>query len=598
MRKDESEHGATGRAVGAQHVVPLPAPGVRARAQGGRDARAPGWAPSPVLGISRRRALGMAATAAGATAVLAACGGRNGAKPSAPAASTTGKPKLGGQLNVWQPTDPFDFDPTGKSTNNRSVMVNNFDSLLSFRYGPGVDFNEVTVQPGLAEKWESPDGITFTFHLRKGIKFAGRPPMNGRELTSADAKWSMEYISRTGPIKDDKKLFPALFGDSFAGLADIQTPDAYTVVYHFSAPNAPFLSYSAAEWNPILAHEVYDQYGNFSDHLGGTGPFQIDLTASQKGSHWISKKNPTYYLESLPYIDQINEIILPDDSTTFAAFRTKQIDFLEDFTIEGIGGIDIVKQAVPDVVSIQYLDKSFLLVPGTQQPPMNDARVRKALALSIDHDELVKVMTGGKGQPALASALPGAFTPQEIKQILKYDPNQAKQLLAQAGFPNGLDLEYIYPTTKYGQQVATEAQLLQSQVKKGGFNMKLVPLADEEQAKRLKDGAFQLIITGNSAKAGEPDGPLFPTYYSTSGANYGRVKDPQLDKMLEAQRAEVDPAKRKQLVRDVVKYITDNAYGIGLYDDPHYYAWHPYLKNFAPLGAQMHEHFTQSWLEK
>ena len=550
--------------------------------------------------LSRRRALRIAATGAGTAALLAACRGSGAGTSTQSKAATgaAGKPKSGGQINVRQTTDPFDFDPTGKPTNNRSVMCYAYDSLLSFKYGPNVGFYDAVLQPGLAERWEAPDGVTFTFHLRKGAQFANLPPVNGRAVTSADAKWSMEYISRTGQFKGDKKLFPALYAGSFTGLSDIQTPDDSTVVYKFSQPLAPFLSYSAAEWNPVLAHEVYDQDGNFSKRLVGTGPFQLDQASSQKGQHWVYKKNPTYYQEGQPYLDAVNELMIGDDATALAAFQTRQLDFITNFTIASVGGPDVVKKGAPDAVILEDLAKSFLLIMGTDKPPLNDARVRKALNLSIDRDNLIKSMTGGKGQWALASAIPGYFTQHEIKQILKYDPNQAKQLLAQAGFPDGVEIEFMYPTHKYGQQLITEIQLLQSQVKQGNITLKLLPLQDADESKRQKSGDFQLDLYPNSIKAGDPDGPLFPVYYSKSGSNYGHVKDPQLDTMLEDQRREMDPAKRKQLVRKVVQYISETPWGIGLYDNPEHWAWHPYVNDFAPNFAQLTQHYTQSWLAK
>ena len=212
-----------------------------------------------------------------------------------------GSPRTGGVLTARQTSDPNDFDPTGKPTNNRSVMCQCYDSLLSFKATPDNPYNDVVLQPGLAEKWEAPDGVTFTFHLRKGVQFHDLKPVNGREVTSADLKWSMEYISRSGQFKGDKKLFPALYSDSFQGLASIETPDPYTVVYKFTDPLAPFLNYCAAEWNPVLAHEIYEQDGNFSKTLVGTGPFAAGIPPHRKTASAASiAVTPTISLRAFP----------------------------------------------------------------------------------------------------------------------------------------------------------------------------------------------------------------------------------------------------------------------------------------------------------
>ncbi len=544
--------------------------------------------------LTRRGAL----AGAGLAALAAACGqgGGSGSKPSGAPAAT--KPVYGGQINDRQLTDPFDFDPTGKPTNNRSPVAQCYNSLLAFKATPDTPYYSLVLLPSLAERYEAPDGQTFSFHLRKGIRFHDLKPVNGREVTSADLKWSMEYISRTGPFKDNQKLFPALYSDSFQGLDEIQTPDAYTVVYKFGAPLAPFLNYCAAEWNPVLAHEVYDQDGNFSTHLIGTGPFYHDTAASQNGQRSVYRRHPNYFLQGLPYIDQLNEIDLKDDATALAAFQTRQLDLLESRTVTGLGGPDIIKRAVPDAVIFEDLMKSKLLALGVGKPPLNDVRIRQALNMSIDRDEFIKTLTAGKGQWALASAIPGLFSDQEIKQITKYDPEGAKKLVADAGYPNGVDIELIYPTQKYGQEQIDQVQLIQSQVKKGNINIKLTPLEDSTESKRQKLGDFQLDLLPSSIKAGDIDGIIFALYYSTSGSNYGHIRDPKLDQMLLAQRREMDPNKRKDLIKQTVRYINEQVYGIGLYDAPEYWPWHSYLKNFALNFAQLSPHYLNTWVAK
>jgi len=546
--------------------------------------------------LSRRQVLRAGTVAVGAGPLSAACGSRG--RPSSNAAQTSATPKPGGVLSTAQNVNPTDYDPTGRPTVNRPLMCYAYDSLLSWKNGPGVAFDDVQVQPGLADAWESPDGLTFTFHLHKGAKFANLPPVNGREVTSADVKWSAQYVSRTGPIKDDIKLFPSQYAESFSGLTDIQTPDPYTTVVRFKEPFAPYLNYAAAEWNPILAHEVYDQKGNFSDLLLGTGPFQQDPAASQKGTRYIYKKNPTYFRDGLPYVDQINELIILDDSTALAAFQTKQVDILPSWAGSSLGP-DRIKRAVPDVQILQGVQKSFVLLTNMDKPPLNDARVRQALSLAIDREELIKVLYGGAGQPALAGAVPGYFSPQEVRQLVPYDLEKSKQLLAAAGFPNGLELELIEPTTKYGQIFVTQVQLIQSQVKKANITLKLKPVTDTEDSQAKRAGTFQLDLDPNTIKAGDPDGPLYPLFNSGSPTtNYLRVKDPKLDGLLDAQRREMDTAKRKETVRQALRYIAENTYGIGMYDYPEYRAAQSYVRGYAASIAQFQDHHTRTWVAK
>lgn len=187
--------------------------------------------------------------------LLAAC-----AAPTAPAPSGqtgdggTGQPKSGGALTVRVANDPFDWDLSyvGKSIPNGEGQAFIYNSMLGFKSGPDVKYDELILEPELAEKWTvSPDGKTFTFNLRQGVKFADKAPVNGRALTAADAKWSFEYWSRTGEFKD-KKLPSAQFAWMYDGVQSITAPNPSTVVVTFEEPYAPFLNYAASDFNPVV----------------------------------------------------------------------------------------------------------------------------------------------------------------------------------------------------------------------------------------------------------------------------------------------------------------------------------------------------------
>jgi hypothetical protein len=192
------------------------------------------WSALQRRGIARRRLLQAAGAGAAITGFgLVACGRPNSQSSSSTASS--GTPKSGGIARLRVTNDPFDWDMSfaGKSIPNDYGQDLAYDSLLAFKHGPGIDFGASILQPNLAEKWETPDAITYTFHLRQGVKFANLPPVNGRELTSADIKWSYEYWSRTGQFKD-KQLPPSQYASYFEGITGIQTPDPYTVVVTFA----------------------------------------------------------------------------------------------------------------------------------------------------------------------------------------------------------------------------------------------------------------------------------------------------------------------------------------------------------------------------
>lgn len=527
--------------------------------------------------------------------LAAGCG-----SPQSPIAPTGGggasnQPQSGGVLNARVPTDYYDFDVTltGKGTNAR-VQGLSYSSLLGFKSGPDVPYSQYILQPKLAEKWSvNADGTSFTFNLRKGVKWANLPPVNGRDLTSADVKWTYEYGSRTGALKD-KKLPTGQFDWMFEGLKEIQTPDPYTVVVSFKESFSPFLNYAGHHLNPILPHEIYDLDGDFKTRIVGSGPYQLDTSASQKGAAWVWKKNPDYWEPGKPYLDAIKWVVIPDDSTAAAAFRVGQIDLVGDYTYAPAQ--DIMK-ADPKAVAFDLSGATPVhMYMNLKFPPFQDIRIRKAITLGINRDELSLVQGGGKGGWALAGTYPTMFTQAEIKAMIPYDPPQAKQLVIDAGYPNGLDVQFEYPTDN-GQVYITDFQLLQSQLKKIGINFVAKPISYAEYSATKKNHTATVTTTSKDWQA-DIDGYLYGTFYSKSKDNYDGVNDPKLDAMLEAQRREADPAKRTELIKAAVRYINGESYlGRALYSKSTFMFAHPNLKNFAPNFQTAYD-LTGAWLEK
>ena len=557
------------------------------------------WKPASKARVSRRRAIGLASLGAALVGILPGCGGGHRTTGStSPAKGAAAKPKYGGQLNVTLKSDPFDLDPSHKASANHVPITKIYESLLAFKAGPDVHYDQLVLTPALAERWEAPDAQTYTFHLRPGAKFANLPPLNGRAVTSADVKWSLEYLSRTGAFLAGKKVQPSQFVALYTGLERVDTPDNATAVVHFGSPFAPYQNYAGSDFNPVLAHEIFDDAGDFSKQSVGAGPFQLDVPATQHGSRWVFKKNSTYFREGRPYIDQINYLVLQDDAAVFAGFQSKQLDRIAG---SGLGAAEVqrIKQNSADaVVSANTAALPWHIYMNTKKPPLDDERVRQALGLAIDRDNLLKTFFAGQGGWALAGAFPDTFTQAEVRQIVKYDPGQAKQLLSAAGHADGVEIEFIYPGADYGQLYISVLQLFQQQLKQAGINLTLKSLDKQTESLRKKKRDFQLTFTPKALGGQDIDAYLYGVFYPGSTENYGQIDDPQLTPMLEAQRREVDAAKRKAICRQAVRHIYDHALAFGLFRPVSYEVWHPYLKNYAPNFGSHGMPVTNSWLEK
>jgi len=543
---------------------------------------------------------------AGLMTASLACGLQQGSPGTQPQQATgalpqhdTGTQQRGGTLRLPVSVDPYDWDLSygGIGAANTSGLALAYSNLLNFRAGPDVPYPDNIMEPGLAERWEvSPDARQFTFYLRKGVKFANLPPLNGREFTSADVKWTFEYYSRTGEFKD-KKLPRSPIDWIYEGIDTVETPDPYSVVVRFKDPFASFLGNTAADrWSPIAPKDIYEQDGHLKERMVGTGPFQLDQTASQKGSRWVFKKHPAYFREGLPYIDEVRWLVIPDDATSYAAFQAKQLDLLTgDISVEIA---ESLKKNNPTAVMYRYQEPAPLqLFFNVKRPPLDDIRVRKAMALSINRDEFIKTFAGGEGRWALAAAIAGLFTEQEVKQIIRHDPEEAKRLLREAGFGDGINLEFMY-TPSRGDGYISEMELLIAQLKRTGINVTAKSTDRAADQQRKQTGDFEITMVSNARFAGDVGDWAIATFTPSTPQNFNQVDDPRLGAMLKALRSETNQASRRERVREIARFLYDNVLGLAIYHGVGHSFWHPYLKNYAPNYWKRGTPIVESWLEK
>lgn len=477
------------------------------------------------------------------------------AQPTSPIASQDNSPRYGGTFNVPVGADPTDYDMSygGTDGTNGNFIKVGYSSLLRLKTGQDIGYSVGVAEPALAESWEvSPDAKSYTFHLRKAVKYANVPPVNGREINVTDVKFSYEYLSRTGAFKD-AKLPASRFQFMFEGLDGVQTPDPNTVVVRFKESFAPFINYAASSDNVIMPQEIYAQDGHFKDKLVGTGPFQPDFAASQKGSSWTLKKNPTYFEQGKPYLDEIRLLVIKDEATQQAAFRAKQIHYVgtTDFR-----SADEIRLNNPGAAEVSWGTTPYRFDLNFKRPPLNDMRVRKAISLGVDRDEMVKVLQGGRGGWALSASniRNDLFTQDEIKSFIKYDPEEAKRLLAQAGFAQGLQVEIITGSTA----AATKpVELVQAQLKKVGVDLVIKPLDAAEAFLRRQKRDLDISWLSEASRS-DIDGSLFLMVSPAGDFNYANIDDAKVNTLLAAQRTEANPDKRRELLRELLRYMNES----------------------------------------
>lgn len=502
--------------------------------------------------LSRRTVLVGGATAALGTAGLALVGCKSGGEGGGPpAAASPGAspavnltPKAGGDLIQGRGVNVLGIDP------HVDLTGLDIDALLYsylYSWAPG---REEQVFNNLATTFEQPDPehLEFIFTLRPGVKIHPGGPAAGEEMTSTDV---VESFKRRGTaITAPDKRFPNRI-DHF------ETPDPYTFKFVMKRPFVPAIREMANATWAIVPAKAIEAYPNGFSQIGfGSGPFMLD---SFRGAERIVlKKHPEYFLAPRPYLDSITHIVITENSSLLAAFRSGDHDvngaFLDKSTAE-----DLIEN--PNVVVNKQPSLFYPVLHLKIKPPFDDIRVRKAINIGIDRDEILEVIQSGEGEyngPIQWPQTKWALPQEELRAFYKYDLQQARGLLEEAGQGN-LTFKMKLPKLTGPSVVGDIAAVIQDQLSRIGVTVQL----DEVEL-----GAFigSVILPGNFDVAffpnlpyDEPDRPL--SFYHSKGVtgsgNWTNYSNPDLDAVIEAQSEEFDEAKRKELIFQAERKILE-----------------------------------------
>jgi peptide/nickel transport system substrate-binding protein len=522
-----------------------------------------------------RRELLTAGLAAGVTFAL-----RPLARPPLLWGGETGQPKRGGILRV-RGFDPPNFDPqltVAGFTQSTTGFV--YSKLVRHKVGADVPPGTFIVEPDLAERWEELDDTTYVFHLRQGVKWHNKPPVNGRELVAEDVKFTYErFLTEKGNA--DRYLLDAV--------DRVEVVDRYTVKFLLKEPYVWFigvLAYPRGMW--IVAPEVVQQFGDLKkpETAIGTGPFILERYEPNVKS--VFKRNPDYYREGQPYVDGVEWLVIPDESTGLAMYRTGQID-----CGPGINwavrqqDLEALKKSHPHLIYQDFLSNTGGVINmRTDMPPFNDVRVRRAISHAIDRQALVEAVWG-RGAPSSAVARGLVEWSLPIEQLgagaryYEYDPKEAKRLLAEAGYPKGFKTQ-LTVTSGLGRDLVDDAQLVQRYLKDAGIDAELKIQEYGAYIATTVQGKFEGLARTPTGTTWEPDGRLYRAYASDSSRNVGHVNDATLTAMLKEQRRTKDLEARKQLIFDIQRYVAEQQYYVYLNSNTITTSWQPYVKNFAP----------------
>lgn len=470
--------------------------------------------------------------------------------------------KQGGSMIVTYKDDVSTLDPAiGYDWQNWSMIKSLFDGLMD--YEPGT----TNLRKEIAEDYTiSDDGKTFTFKLRKGVKFH-----NGRELTADDVKYSIERVVNPKTQSPGAGFFGSIVGfeDASAGKAEtlsgITVVDPYTIKFELSRPDATFLHVLALNFAHVVPKEEVEKYGaDFGKHPVGSGAFK--MTEWTLGQRIVFERFKDYYNPSLPKLDQITFEVGQEPVVALLRLQNGEVDIPGD-GIPPAKFIEVTKDPKFKDLIIQggQLHTGYVTM-NVKIKPFDNVKVRQAVNMAINKDRIVRIING-RAVPAnqpLPPSMPGYA--KDYKGY-PYDPEKAKALLAEAGVADGFETELFVANTDPQPRIA---QAIQQDLAAIGIKASIKSLAQANviAAGGEPEGAPMIWSGGMGWIADFPDpsnfyGPILGCSGAVQGGwNWSWYCNAELDKKAQEADAIVDPARKQEreaMWRDIYLKIMDDA---------------------------------------
>ena len=530
----------------------------------------------------------------------------------------TGKPKYGGTLHLDLRLDPSNWDPFtgnvgtytwGNVVYNKLMQV---DMTLTTAFETqGANLQQLFPVCDLCESWQQTSPTQYTFKLRPEARWQNVPPLNGRRVTAQDVKFAYDMYC-------DPKAFQQWA--TFQMVASIEAPDESTLIINLKQPFPDFIDSLTHPGFFVFPREAFEREGGLKVAPPlGSGPFifvkhvkQNTLRFRRNSEYWKKDK----FGQSLPYLDAIELVWIPDPATQQAAFRTGKIDQLNTFSWDEIE--NLLRTETPGATT--YLRVSEMNTGGNtmwqfqlREPPFNDVRVRRALALAIDRPAIIKRAVGRGYCPYgtvptwwLGRTFP--YPCEEFGPWFQYNPSKAKALLQEAGYDETRPLTFdVYAWQRGGAMLPflggqVEAVLDYWRAIGVRANLKLLEFTAHQALLRSKE--WKGIIAGTGVGPGTSLHSYVMKVHSQGPENYGGINDPALDKLVDAQQQELHRDQRIALARQIREQELDQVYRLWI--SMYYFAefTKPYVRNWVTHELYMFQHgwgahsMEYTWLER
>jgi len=499
-------------------------------------------------------------------------------------ASTT--PTRGGTMVIAYWGDPISFNPDAQIDDaGYGIYGSIFSKLVTL----DASYNVI---PDLAESWDiSKDGLTYTFHLRKGVKW-----QDGQPCTAADVVWTFDQIM-------SGKAAPA--HANFAAVDSVEAPNDYTVVIKMKRPYSAFLSFLAWYGTFIMPKHLYDITENgspvswlnnpYNQHPIGTGPFKFVKWV--KGAYVILTKNPDYFLGE-PYLDGLVFDEIPDQNTALQSFLNGEVDFDDNVDVSQLG----ILKKMPHVLIDDSLTPSRYYLAfnvGRRPSPFHDKEVRFAVAYALNREQIfnLAIKYGEVAEGFYTPAIPWAYNPSA--KIPDYNVKLANEMLDKAGYPLKNGTRFTVTLVYFqGQEWSDMAKIIKEQLAKVGIqvNLEEYELATYIQ-KVLKGGDFDLTLL-DGFQGPDPDNLVLRV--GTGGdINVMGYSNPEVDKLLSEASQASNIEERAKYYFEVQTILSQDLPIYPIAEVVNTYAYKDYVEGlpFTLTGIGFNN-YAKTWLKK
>ena len=512
-----------------------------------------------------------------AALLLAACGGGDDDDGGSASAGAGCDPQEGGTLTVQQ---PFEISTTANffESDDPSLMQIMSGTVYEKLLAVDSEAEEFALEGQLATDWEvSDDGLTYTFQLRDDVVWQDIPPVNGRPFTADDVVATFEGL----------KASDSTHKWMVDPLESVTAPDDHTVVFQLSRPYAPFLEYMAHHFNVILPREGIEGQYDMAETFIGTGPYMV--AEHTPDVEWALERHPDWWGEG-PYIDEIRLPIISDTAAVTAALRSGRLDM-------GRQPYDVVESTFADnpdftVVGQPWYPTSFYI--NTTREPFDDLRVRRAIMMAIDWEGMGEAIRGEYNLMSLLrpDVSEGALTPEQIAEVRPYDPEQARELLTEAGYPDGFSMDLL--VQQLSDADVREAEWMAADLAEVGIDAGISVVDPATGITRRREHEF------DATKAVR--GVIFPDqaiqdFHSESIENYAAIDDPRVDELIAESRATVDDEERNEVYRELQRYMeTEVAAGLLPIQTYEFMVANDRVQNYQPSPVYEGGRYADMWL--